>query len=159
MSNNNFRFPHKNRRKHNQYFKLLFSTIKLHSVTSNQISTYRKLNLYLKSTIHLVVLPFTAQKMKFSIKDLFSICDQIHRKPRIWSHLLKKALMEKFIFCAVSRNGKTTQTEQSILHVFILFLKRNDPQTFKRNGCKNCFLQFVCYWYDLLRWMLCFSLW
>ena len=24
------------------------------------------------------------------------------RKPRIWSHLLKKSLMENFIFCAVS---------------------------------------------------------
>ena len=43
----------------------------------------------------------TAQKMKFSIKDLFSKCDQIRRKLRIWSHLLKKSLMENFIFCAV----------------------------------------------------------
>ena len=34
--------------------------------------------------------------MKFSIKDFFSKCDQI------WSHLLKKSLMENFIFCAVS---------------------------------------------------------
>ena len=41
------------------------------------------------------------QKAKFSIKDFFSTCDQICRKPRIWSHLLKKSLMEKFIFCAV----------------------------------------------------------
>ena len=39
----------------------------------------------------------TAQKMKFSIKDLFSKCDQIHRKLRIWSQLLKKSLMENFI--------------------------------------------------------------
>ena len=30
------------------------------------------------------------QKMKFSIKDFFSKCDQIRRKLRIWSHLLKK---------------------------------------------------------------------
>ena len=43
----------------------------------------------------------TAQKMKFSIKDFFSKCDQIRRKLRIWSHLLKKSLMEKLIFCAV----------------------------------------------------------
>ena len=43
----------------------------------------------------------TAQKMKFSIKDLFSKFDQILRKLRIWSHLLKKYLMENFIFCAV----------------------------------------------------------
>ena len=39
--------------------------------------------------------------MKFSIKDFFSKCDQIRKKLRIWSHLLKKSLMENFIFCAV----------------------------------------------------------
>ena len=39
--------------------------------------------------------------MKFSIKNFFSKCDQIRRKLRIWSHLLKKSLMENFIFCAV----------------------------------------------------------
>ena len=44
----------------------------------------------------------TAQKMKFSIKDFFSKCDQIRILLRIWSHLLKKALMENFNFCAVS---------------------------------------------------------
>ena len=43
----------------------------------------------------------TAQKMKLSIKDLFNKCDQIRRKLRIWSHLLKKSLMENFNFCAV----------------------------------------------------------
>ena len=43
----------------------------------------------------------TAQKMKFSIKGFFSKCDQTHRKLRIWSHLLKKSLMENFIFCGV----------------------------------------------------------
>ena len=43
----------------------------------------------------------TAQKIKFSVKDLFSKCDQIHRKLRIWSYLLKKSLMENFIGCAV----------------------------------------------------------
>ena len=44
---------------------------------------------------------YTAQKIKFSIKDFFSKCDQIRRKLRIWSHLLKKSLMESFIFCAL----------------------------------------------------------
>ena len=29
-------------------------------------------------------------------------CDQIRRKLQIWSHLLKKSLMENFIFCALS---------------------------------------------------------
>ena len=40
----------------------------------------------------------TAQKMKFPIKDFFSKFDQIRRKLQIWSHLLKKSLMENFIF-------------------------------------------------------------
>ena len=44
----------------------------------------------------------TTQKMKFSIKDFFSKCVQIHRKMRLWSHLLNKSLMENFIFCAMS---------------------------------------------------------
>ena len=43
----------------------------------------------------------TAQKMKLFIKDFFSKCDQICWIIRIWSHLLKKSLMENFIFCAV----------------------------------------------------------
>ena len=36
--------------------------------------------------------------MKFSINDFFSKYDQIRRKLRIWSHLLKKSLMENFFF-------------------------------------------------------------
>ena len=40
--------------------------------------------------------------MKDSIKDFFSKFDQFRRKLQIWSHLLKKSLMENFIFCAVS---------------------------------------------------------
>ena len=43
----------------------------------------------------------TAQKMKFSIKDFLSKSDQIRRKLLLWSYLLKKSLMENFIFCAV----------------------------------------------------------
>ena len=43
----------------------------------------------------------TAQKMKFSIKDFFSTCDQIRKKLQIWPHLLRKFLMENFIFGAV----------------------------------------------------------
>ena len=38
--------------------------------------------------------------MKFSIKDFFCKCDEIRRKLQIWSHVLKKSLMENFIFRA-----------------------------------------------------------
>ena len=39
--------------------------------------------------------------MQFSIKDFFSKCDQIRKRLRIGSYLLKKSLMENFIFFVV----------------------------------------------------------
>ena len=39
-----------------------------------------------------------AQKVKFSIKYFFSKYDQILSFLRVWSHLLKKSLMESLIF-------------------------------------------------------------
>ena len=46
--------------------------------------------------------------MKFTIKDLFSKCDQIRRFLWIWSHLLKKPLMENLIFSAVDAVNETS---------------------------------------------------
>ena len=64
----------------------------------------RKLNAInkeLKPTPHLIKNSYvklnTAQKMKFSIKDFSSKCDQVRRKLRIWSHLLEKSLIENLI--------------------------------------------------------------
>ena len=62
-------------------------------------SENRKLRSY--SGIYISTFIVTAQKMKFSIKDFISKYDQIYSFLRIWSHLLKKSLMENFIFCAV----------------------------------------------------------
>ena len=42
--------------------------------------------------------------MKFCIKNFINKCDQIRKKLRIWSHLLKKSLMKNFIFCAGIEN-------------------------------------------------------
>ena len=42
-----------------------------------------------------------AQKMKFSVKDFSSKCDQIRRKSWIWSYFPKKSFMENFIFFAI----------------------------------------------------------
>ena len=44
--------------------------------------------MYKKASMH-------CKKMKFSIKDFFSNCDQIRRKLHTWSHLLKKSLMHR----------------------------------------------------------------
>ena len=38
------------------------------------------------------------KKMKVSIENFFSKCDQIHKKLWIWSHFLKKSLMKIFNF-------------------------------------------------------------
>ena len=48
--------------------------------------------------LEIIVIIDTIQKMKFSIKDFVSKCDQIHSFLRIWSHVLKKSLMANFIF-------------------------------------------------------------
>ena len=58
---------------------------------------------------------YTAQKMKFSIKDLFSKCDQIRSYLRIWSHLLKKSSMENFIFlCSDSSSEAFDKTREGV---------------------------------------------
>ena len=57
----------------------------------------------------------TAQKMKFSIKDFFSKCEQIRSFLRIQSHLLKNSLMKNFISCAVK-----TET-QALIHYLLSF--------------------------------------
>ena len=50
------------------------------------------------------------QKRKFFIKDMFCKCNQIRRKLRIWSYLLKKSLMKNFILCAVCQHCLHVQT-------------------------------------------------
>ena len=55
----------------------------------------------LEKIFGMIFLESTAQKMKFSIKNFFSKCDQFRRKLWIWSHLLRKSIMENFIFCVV----------------------------------------------------------
>ena len=60
-----------------------------------------KLVLGIRLCVVWFALRITAQKMKFSINDFFSKCDQICSFLQNWSHLLKKSLMENFIFCAV----------------------------------------------------------
>ena len=68
------------------------------------------------------IITFNAQKMKFSIKDFFGKRDQIRIFLRIWSHLMKKSLMENFIFCTVLMSKLTTRNltdgEISDLSVF-----------------------------------------
>ena len=48
--------------------------------------------------------------MKCSIEDFFNKCDQIYRTLRIWSHLMKKSLMENFVSSAVHFDVKSIIT-------------------------------------------------
>ena len=63
-------------------------------------------------------------KMKFSIEDFFSKCDQIRSLLRIWSLLLKKSLIESFIFCAVSALNKQITAMQSFMLRQMVILKK-----------------------------------
>ena len=56
----------------------------------------------------------TAQKMKFSIKDFFSKCDQISSFLRILLHLQKKSLIINFIFCVVYEQWYLTAIRLSL---------------------------------------------
>ena len=72
----------------------------------------------------------TAQKMKFSIKDFFSKCDQIHSFLRIWSHLLKKSWKTSlFVQCRrfeinwnIAQKGIKTTMKFSIYSTFTLLI-------------------------------------
>ena len=69
----------------------------------------RTCTIFNKTTIEI-----TAQKMKFSIKDFFRKFDQIRSFLRNWSHLLKKSLMENFIFCATTIQKLAPQSHRTI---------------------------------------------
>ena len=87
----------------------------------------------------------TAQIMKFSIKNIFSKYDQIRRKLQIWSHLLKKSLMENLIFCAMklmklpaayTLNIKNRSHKASALQIKEM-LQRNIEHFLKNRYVKN----------------------
>ena len=62
--------------------------------------------------IYIFWLTFNAQKMKFSIKDFFSKSDQTHSVMHIWTHFLKKSLIENSIFLC-------SPCEQILLRLYV----------------------------------------
>ena len=94
--------------------KILFQNLKFNFFFFKKASYSRH-----QSTIN-----YTAQKMKFSIKDFLSKCDQIHRKLRIWSYLLKKFLIENFIFCAVLEKKDLPKRDIHLEFLTTLMLSR-----------------------------------
>ena len=85
-----------------------FSELLLLKCNENALKniTQNKIKSHFFSWKVLFLFCYTAQKMKFSIKDLFGKCGQSRSFLRIWSHLLKKCLMENFVFlCSVKMDG------------------------------------------------------
>ena len=79
------------------------------------------------------------KKMKFSIKDFFSKGYQIRRILRNWSHLLKKPLMENFIFLC------------SIIHWSYSFKTtfKGFAEIYSRTSTEQC-----TFWWDFFLWLL-----
>ena len=79
-------------------------TKKKYNLSKNKLfSPSQQFSVYLLAQIN-------TQKMNFSVKNLFSKCDHIRIKLRIYSHLLNKSLTENFIFCVVNIIGFTTES-------------------------------------------------
>ena len=78
----------------------------------------------------------TAQKMKFSVKDFLSKCDNIRSFLRIWSHLLKKSLMEMFIFFAIL-----------VLYNFFYYISNMSEKTYYQRN-REVILNRAKYYYD-----------
>ena len=121
--------------------KLLFFTLNLHFVKSNQISPYRKLNLSLTSSIYFVFLPLEMQKRLKQTKVYHSfsyfVWKEMTHKPgscknsflqgvRYWYSLLQ------WLFFILYDNWKT-----------LLFLKICYSETFEAPSC--CFLWIQCF--------------
>ena len=66
--------------------------------------------------------------MEFNIKNFFSKCDQIRSFVQIWSHLLKKSLMENFIFCAVITKVMNKDSSTTSGNIYLFKLKKNSPK-------------------------------
>ena len=63
--------------------------------------------------------------MKFVINGIFSKCEQIRRKLRIGSHLLKKSSMENFIICAVVLSRSPNYVLSTyVLYFMMLYFKQ-----------------------------------
>ena len=97
-------------------WKLMFFTINLHFAKANQISTYRKLNLSLTSSIYFVFLPLEMQKRleqtKVKVYHSFSylVCKETTNK-------LLKAVALKNLFSSVYVIGTTYFDECFLFYV------------------------------------------
>ena len=66
----------------------------------------------------------------FSIKGFHSKCDQIRSFLQIWSHLLKKSLMENFIFCVVMLTSFLNSTSKVSSLQQIIVIRKSVTKTY-----------------------------
>ena len=71
-----------------------FENINRNFIKPPRLRLLVRLGIWGKSTQH-------CTKNEIFNQDFFSKCEQIHSFQRIWSHLLKKSLIENFIFYAM----------------------------------------------------------
>ena len=86
-------------------------------ILSHSVGKFRMINAFLLQPIRVFENnhTHTAQKIRFSIKDYFSKCDQIRSFMWICSHLQKKSLTGNFIFCAVPTWYNISNSNLSLL--------------------------------------------
>ena len=97
----------------------ILSSLKV-KMTMERILVARRCNFHKSFPI------YTTLKMKFSIKDFFSKCDQIHSFLRIWSYLLKKSLMENFIFCVMLYSISAHDFMTLLTLLYCIFMNKID---------------------------------
>ena len=92
--------PQKRRTIHKKFLvSLLLVSLPGKKTLAVGVKNYTKADIKVFWSVQFFLIP--AQKMKFSFKSFFSKCDQCGSFLWIWSHLLKKFLIENLIFCAV----------------------------------------------------------
>ena len=80
--------------------KLLFFTLNLYFLTSNQISTYRKLKLPLTSSIYFVFLPLEIQK-RLELTKIYHAFSYFVRKEMSHKPLKVAAAINPFLQCVL----------------------------------------------------------
>ena len=94
---------------HNTSFVELFGRLFLHNLSSCLLSHHNLSSFQKRCHAYFLAEYFLTlhKQWNFFIKDFFSKYDQIRSFLRIWSHLLKKSLIENFIFVECQFNLKT----------------------------------------------------
>ena len=89
---------------------------------------------------------YTVQKMKFFTKDFFSKCDQIRSFLRLWSHLLKKSLMENFHFlCNFMKLSSLSMPHENIrkpeVFYYVYVVSRKSRSAAKKNRIMKLYFE------------------